>query len=98
MTVCATNGRFSSPDTPHMAAPVPGSGISWRVTYLRPEHRLTRAQAQAAVQLAAIVGAADEKITRRSDQWQLIAGLAAELGLDPAAAVDLAARPVRWHA
>lgn len=96
MSVQASNGVFSSPDTPHKAVQITGTG--WAVTYLRRDHRLTRPQAMTAMQLAGIVGAADEPIDRSDAMWCIVAVLAAELGLEPLDAIRAAERPIRWEA
>lgn len=98
MTVCATDGRFSSPDTPHLAVRVPGSLTAWRVTYLPQDKHLTRPQAMTAMQLAAVVGASEEHITTADPIYKMVASWAAELGLEAADAIAAAERPRRWGA
>lgn len=95
MTVQASDGVFSSPDSHHKAVRVNLTG--WAVTYLEPGRRLTRPQAWSAIQLAGIVGAAEEPIGQSDSMWCIVAVLAAELGLAPLDAIRAAERPIRWE-
>lgn len=95
MTLAIDENRMTCPETPHTA--VRQSSISWRVTFLRPDHVLTRNQAITAMSIAEVVGGADGPIDRGDTWYGQLASWAAELGLDTESALLAASRPPRWE-
>jgi hypothetical protein len=96
MTISITDDKMTSPDSHHAAVRI-GSTHSWRVTWLRQDHRLTRNEAITAMTIASVVGASDEKITRQDPIWGHVNSWAHELGLEGEGAIGYAMQPCKWE-
>ena len=95
MTLRIDENRMSSPDTHHIAKRI--SLTSWVVTWLRQDHRLTRNQAITAMTIASVVGASEEKITKRDPIWPHVNAWASELGIEGETAVNWTMQPKKWE-